>query len=134
MNLKNIFSYVSNFIPQWLKDLNFSNLYYKNQNLIKNGLITITSFLYTYIIITKLLEMYYNENLNYYLSNYLTIILDYFKFSKEDYEYDFNYILNFLKENSPYANRINFDEIKKQKDKVCNCKNRFDFEKKNIIY
>ena len=39
------------------------------------------------------------------------------KLSKKDFEYDFDYTINFLKENSPYAHIINFDKLEKQKEK-----------------
>ena len=49
------------------------------------------------------------------------------KLSKKDYEYDFDYTIKFLKENSPYAHIINFDKIEKQKEKVCNVNNIVEF-------
>ena len=49
------------------------------------------------------------------------------KLSKKDFEYDFDYTIKFLKENSPYAHIINFDKIEKQKEKVCNVNNIVEF-------
>jgi len=55
------------------------------------------------------------------------------KLNKKDFEYDFDYIIKFLKENSPYAHIINFDNLEKQKEKVCNVDNIIDFIE-NLYY
>jgi len=98
-----------------------------NLNLFKVSISAVSSMFIVYFIVNYLLNQYNIDKLNYNINKRLTYIIEYFKFSKKDYEDDFDYILNFLKENYPYAFRINFDKIKKQKDKICNCKNRSEF-------
>jgi len=82
-----------------------------------------------YIIIKILILNLYCFVLSVYYYFKTKLIYNY-KFSfltKKDYEEDFEYLIKFLKENSPYAFKINFDELEKQKDKVCNCKNIKEF-------
>lgn len=98
-----------------------------NLNLFKVSISAVSSMFIVYFIVNYILNQYNIDILNYNINKRLTYIIEYFKFSKKDYEDDFDYILNFLKENYPYAFRINFDKIKKQKDKICNCKNRSEF-------
>ena len=82
-----------------------------------------------YIIIKSLILNLYCFALSVYYYFKTKLIYNY-KFSfltRKDYEEDFEHLIKFLKENSPYAFKINFEELEKQKDKVCNCKNVKEF-------